>query len=63
MDTMTKNQTVTLKTIANTKGALRADDYDRRTINALVRRGFVAVKTTKKGDTVVATARGRKALN
>jgi hypothetical protein len=63
MTEMTPNQTKTLKAI-KTMGKVSASDYDKRTINALFRRGYVTAGTNASNwDWFKITAKGKKALS
>ena len=55
-------QKKTLKKISDGKQHA-ADNFDLRTINALVRRDFAKLVSNKKGDFVKVTAKGKKAFN
>jgi hypothetical protein len=55
-------QKKTLKTISDGK-QYATDDFDLRTINALVRRDFAKLVVNKKGQFVKVTTKGKKAIN
>lgn len=59
-----ETQTDTLKWIVKAgKTDIVEANLDKRTINALARRGFVKVTENKKGTFAVPTAKGKKFVN
>jgi hypothetical protein len=59
---LTESQEDVLRHIVN-EGKASADDVDKRSLNALDRRGLVKITTNKKGTFAAATAKGKKLLN